>query len=78
MWQWWVFTFLHNYVWIFWFIARNVENLRKSQNEFQWQSNIFFGKLISCTCDLHLKLNILHPLNIFFLSNGLKNESFAL
>jgi hypothetical protein len=30
------------------------------------------------TCDLHLKLNILKPLNIIFLSNGFKNESFAL
>ncbi len=27
---------------------------------------------------LHLKLEILNPLNIVFLSNGLKNESFAL
>ncbi len=40
--------------------------------------NMFFGKIVSCTCDLHLKLNILNPLNISFLSNGLKNEFFAL
>jgi hypothetical protein len=37
-----------------------------------------FGKIISYTCDLHLKLHILNPLNIMFLSNGFKNESFAL
>jgi hypothetical protein len=30
------------------------------------------------TCDLHLMLDILNPLNIIFLSNGFKNESFAL
>jgi hypothetical protein len=30
------------------------------------------------TCDLHLKLDILNPLNIIFLSNGFLNESFAL
>jgi hypothetical protein len=39
---------------------------------------MFFGTFISFTCDLHLKLDILNPLNIIFLSNGLKNESFAL
>jgi hypothetical protein len=50
----------------------------KSQNEFQWTTKHFFGMLISYTCDLHLKLNILNLLNIIFLSNGFKNESFAL
>jgi len=49
------------------------ENLKMS---FNGQSNMFFGKIISYTCDLHLKLNILNPLNIIFLSNSLKNESF--
>jgi len=39
---------------------------------------MFFGKIISCTCDLHLKLDNLNPLNIFFLSNAFLNESFAL
>jgi len=45
---------------------------------FNGQPNMFFGKIISYTYDLHLKLDILNPLNIFFWSNGLKNESFAL
>jgi hypothetical protein len=27
---------MHNCVWIFWFNARNIENIFKSQNEFQW------------------------------------------
>jgi hypothetical protein len=48
---------------------------------FNGQPNMFFGMFISCTFplnDLHLKLNIFNPLNIIFLSNGLKNESFAL
>ncbi len=45
---------------------------------FNGQPNMFFGMFIFCTCDLHLKLNILNPLNITFLSNGLKSESFAL
>ncbi len=40
--------------------------------------NMFFGNNISYTCDLHLKLDILNLLNIFLLSNGLKNESFSL
>jgi len=39
---------------------------------------MFFGMFISFTCDLHLKLDILNPLNIILLSNGLKNEYFAL
>ncbi len=45
---------------------------------FHGQPNIFFGKIIQYTCDLHPKLDILNPLDIIFLSNGLKNESFAL
>ncbi len=46
---------------------------------FNGQPNMCFGKIISCTCDLHIKLNILNPLIYFyFLSNDLKNESFAL
>ncbi len=45
---------------------------------FNGQPNVFFGKIISSTCDLHLKLVILNPLNIFFLSNDFLNEFFAL
>jgi hypothetical protein len=37
---------------------------------FNGQQDMFFSKIISCTCDLHLKLDILNPLNIMFLSNG--------
>jgi len=29
---------------------------------FNRQPNMFFDKIISCTCDLHLKLDILNPL----------------
>ncbi len=75
MWQWWVFIFIHNCIWIFLFIAKNAKNPKMS---FNGQPNMFFGKIISCTCDLHLKLGILNPLNNFFLSNGFLNESFAL
>ncbi len=46
--------------------------------KFNEQPNMFFGKIIYYTCDLLLKLDILNPLNIFFWSNGKKNESFAL
>jgi hypothetical protein len=52
-----------------------LENPKMSSNG---QPNMFFGKIISCTCDLHLKKNILNPLNIIVLSNGLKNDPFAL
>ncbi len=45
---------------------------------FNRQPNMFFGTFIFFTCDLHLKIDIFDPLNIIFLSNGLKNESFAL
>ncbi len=38
---------------------------------FDGQPNMFFGKIISCTCDLHLKLDILNLLN-FFLVKWLK------
>jgi hypothetical protein len=40
-----------------------LENLQMS---FNGQPNMFFGMFISCTCDLHLKLDILNPLNIIF------------
>jgi hypothetical protein len=52
-----------------------LENLKMSFNR---QPNMSFGMFVSFTCDLHLKLDILNSLNIIFLSNGLKNESFAL
>jgi len=41
---------------------------------FNGQLNLFFGKIISCTCDLHLKLDILNPLN-FFLGRMVKKMS---
>jgi hypothetical protein len=37
---------------------------------FNGQLKKFFSKIFSGTCDLHLKLDILDPLNIIFLSNG--------
>jgi len=39
---------------------------------------MLFGKIFSCTCDLHLKLDILNLLNTIVLSNGLKKKSFSL
>ncbi len=45
---------------------------------FNRQPNIFLGKIIPYTCDLHPKLDILNPLDIIVLSNGFLNESFAL
>jgi hypothetical protein len=33
---------------------------------------MFFGKITFCICDLHLKLNILNPLNIIFCKMVLK------
>ncbi len=75
MWWWWIFTFIRNCVSIFWFIAKNAKNPKMS---FNGQPNMFFGKLISYTCDLHLKLDILNPLNIIFWSNSFLRESFDL
>jgi hypothetical protein len=49
------FTSIHNYVWIFLFIAKNIENPKMS---FNGQPNMFFDKIISYTCDMHLKLDI--------------------
>jgi hypothetical protein len=37
---------------------------------FNGQPNMFFGKIIFYTCDMHWKLDILNPLKIIFLSNG--------
>ncbi len=51
------------------------KNLKMS---FNGQPNMFFDNIISYTCDFHLKLNILNPLNKFFLLNGFLNASFAL
>jgi hypothetical protein len=44
---------------------------------FNEQPNMFFGKIISYTCDLHLKLDILNLWKFFF-AKWLKNESFVL
>ncbi len=44
MWKWWIFTLIHNCVWIFWFVARNVENLKRFQNVFQWTTKHVFGQ----------------------------------
>jgi hypothetical protein len=64
---WWFFTFIHNCVWIFLFNARNVENLLKSHNEFQWTTkHVFWQAYFLHMWPKHLKLNILNPLNIFF------------
>ncbi len=49
--------------------------LENPKMSFNGQPNMFFGKI---NFGLHLKLDILNPLNIFFLSNGLENESFVL
>jgi hypothetical protein len=49
------------------FITQNTKNPKMS---FNGQPNTFFGNIIFCTCDLHLKLNILNPLNFFFSLNG--------
>jgi len=51
------------YVWIFLFNAKNAESPKMN---FNGQPNMFISMFISFTCDLHLKLNILNPLNIFF------------
>ncbi len=37
---------------------------------FNGQPNMFFAKIFSCTCHLHLKLDILNPLNTILFSNG--------
>jgi hypothetical protein len=42
---WWFFTFIHNCVGIFGFIAKNVKNLKKSQNEFQWITKHVFWQV---------------------------------
>jgi len=39
---------------------------------FNGQPNMFFGKIISYTSELHLKLEILKPLNIMFCKMVLK------
>jgi hypothetical protein len=43
---------------------------------FNGQLNMFFGMLISFTCDLHLKLDILNPLNIIFYQMILKMSHY--
>jgi hypothetical protein len=45
---------------------------------FNGQTHIFLARLLLAHVIYALKLDILNPLNIFLLSNGLKNESFAL
>jgi hypothetical protein len=43
---------------------------------FNGQANMFFGMFISFTCDLHLKLDILNSLNIFFYQMSFALEPF--
>jgi len=52
--------------------------LENPKMSFNRQLNMFFGKIIFCTCDLPLKPYILNPLKLFFISNNEKNESFTL
>jgi len=40
--------------------------LENPKMSFNRQLNMFFGKIIFCTCDLHLKLDTLNPLKLFF------------
>jgi hypothetical protein len=52
--------------------SKNVEEHERHvwpKMSFNGQLNMFSGKIISYTCDLHLKLDILNPLNIIFWSN---------
>jgi hypothetical protein len=58
-----------------WFISKNAKKFKMS---FNGDPNMFSGKIISCTCDMHLKLDILNLLNIFFLPNSFLNEFFCL
>jgi hypothetical protein len=44
---------------------------------FNGQANIFFSKITSCTCNVHIKLDILNPSNISFFAKWLKNEYFT-
>jgi hypothetical protein len=48
------------------------KNSKNPKMSFNGQLNMFCGMFISRTCDLHLKQDILNPLSIIFLSNGLK------
>jgi hypothetical protein len=78
MWWWWVFTFIHNCAWIFWFIAKNIETPKNSQNEFQW-----ITKHVSWQdYFLHMwptpKLDILNLLNIIFFVKWFKKWIFFL
>jgi hypothetical protein len=38
---------------------------KNSKMSFNGHLYMVFGKIVSCTCDLHLKLDILNPLNNF-------------
>jgi hypothetical protein len=54
---------------------------KNSQNNLKMSFNghqTCFNKNIFCTCDLHLKLDILNPLNIIYSSNNFLNELFSL
>ncbi len=45
---------------------------------FNGQPNMFFYKIIFCTCGLASKAKHFEPIEHHFLSNGFLNESFAL
>jgi hypothetical protein len=51
--------------------------LENTKMGFNGQPNVFFGKIISYTCDLHLKLNILNPLNTIFCQMVKKMNLFS-
>jgi hypothetical protein len=55
MWRWWVFTFIHNCVWIFWFLAKNAKTPKNSKNAFQWTIKHVVWQEFFLQYDLHFK-----------------------
>jgi hypothetical protein len=70
-----IFHNVHNCACIFWFTSRNIENAKMG---FFNQLNMFFHIMISYTCDMHLKLEILSLMDIKKLANFFIRESFPL
>jgi len=72
MWWWWVFTFTHNCVSIFWFIAINVKNPKNPKLRFNGQPNMFFWQDYFLHMWFALKVKHFEPIEHSFFVNGLK------
>jgi len=57
----------HTFVYDYFSSMPEIQKIPKNPKmSFNGQPNMFFGMFVSFTCDLHIRQDILNPLNIIF------------